>query len=281
MQALFKTHRPHNGETRVGSTVTRQPFVSSLSTVLALALVGSGAGAQTNEPPGSVPIEPERRAPEQPRRAPAPEPQPPASKVEFVPSDPSVSLLTQSGVTPVAYGVYEYDWWGYGWPRVYRGYTPVYTSMCRGRCTVSMEAGTYELALEKNGRVVPVSPTTIRGDARLNGNFVDRSGTRTTGVVIGVAGTVGGIVMMIAAYHSHFDCDPAGVCVQHSTLNDGLFAAGLGTLIGSLITGSILGSVRDRAELTITPLRLSSAPGHTGVVFDRAVTEGASLSLKF
>src|SRR5262249_10350189 len=159
------------------------------SALLALTVVSAGAGAQTPPPsgsapraapveppapPGSVPIEPEGRQPGPPGAAPTPpSPRPPPGKVEFIPNDPSVSLLTQSRATPVAFGVYAYGWWGWGPPYVYRTYAPVYTPICRGRCTASMEPGTYELALEKNGRVVRAAPTNIPGNAKLDGNFVD------------------------------------------------------------------------------------------------------------
>jgi hypothetical protein len=201
--------------------------------------------------------------------------------VEFIPNDPTVSLLTQSGVVPVGYGVYEYGWWGYGPYRFYPGYAPVFTPICKGPCTALMEPGTYELALEKNGRVTRAAPTRIPGNAKLHGNYVDHSGTRTAGVVIGLVGTVGGIVMMIASYHRHVDCDINGLCVDHHTVNDGLFIGGLGTLIGSVIVGTILSSVHDRAEITVAPLRVSSMPGFMGVGFDRGVTQGAALSFKF
>jgi hypothetical protein len=186
----------------------------------------------------------------------------------------------QSGVAPVTYAFYEYRW-GYGFPTMYGGYSPVFTSICKGRCTVSMEPGTYELALEKNGRIARTAATFVPEHARIHGTYVDHSGTRTTGAVIGVTGGVAGVVMMIASSHSHVDCDPSGVCVQHNSVSDGLFVGGIATLIGSLVVGTVLASVNDRAEIAITPLRVSSMPGYMGVVLDRGVTQGAALSLRF
>lgn len=178
----------------------------------------------------------------------------------------------------MTYGVYDYYW---GYRALYGGYAPVFSPVCRGGCTVSMEPGTYDLALEKDGRVARAAPTFVPGNAKIHGNYVDRSGTRTTGVIVGVGGSIGGIVMMIASYHRHVDCDPNGVCFEHNSVNDALLGAGIGTLIGSVIVGSILGSIQDRAEITVTPLRLSSGPRFGGIVLDRGVMEGAALSIAF
>ena len=271
--------------------MTNKAFVFSLPAVLAVTFVSGPVRAQASSPsaepssapPGSVPIEPERREPERLRTAPRPPPpRPPAGRIDFVPNDPSVSLLTQTGVVPTGYGIYEYYGWGYRRHRfLYGGYAPTFTQVCRGRCTVSMEPGTYELALERNGRVARAAPTYVPGNAELHGDYLDRSGMRTAGVVIGVTGTIAGIVMIVASFESHLDCDPSGVCFEHDTVDGPLFAGGLGALVGSVIVGSILVSMHDRAEITVTPLKLSSTPRFTGVALDRGVTEGAALSIRF
>lgn len=186
-----------------------------------------------------------------------------------------------NGVAPVRYPVY----YGYGWGFyhrhfVYGGYAPVYTPICRGPCDASMEPGTYELALEKNGRVVRAGPTYIPGSAELRGTYVDRSGARTAGVVVLVVGSIAGLVMTVASFERHETCD-VDVCFDRDTVNGPLFAAGIGVLVGSIVTGSILASLHDKAFITVRPLHVSSVRGMPGVAFDRAVTEGAALSLRF
>ena len=226
---------------------------ASVKTCLAIALltVVSVASAQPREP---IPSPPEQ-APDPPR--------PPRWRydhhhffgealVRFDSDAPGVQLLVHAGVVP-----FERHYWGYhygGW--YHRGYAPVYSPVCEGPCAVPMPPGHYRFALAKDGGpLVPIDfPVLIRGPAEIRGHYVDRSGTRTAGVLVGIGGTLAGVVMLAASEGHERVCDNFGACYQRSTTDGTLVAGGIGVLLGSIIVGAVLVSQRDEATISVRPL---------------------------
>lgn len=241
--------------------------------VLGLALcmaVVSPAGAQETEDSSSA-AEPASPAPTY--RPPPPPNGPPRSPneelvsaqstadVRFEPDDPTLRLMTLSGIMPYQEVAYVHRGWWH--PRRYYygfGAEAVYAPLCEGPCNLRLRRGPYHLALARPGSpVLPVQGyQIIAGPSTIHAHYVDRSGQRAAGYVVGVVGGIAGIIMMFEAFDSHSVCDAYGDCYAHADVNRPLFAGGIGVFIGTAIVSSILIFQHDEASLTITPLRIAS-----------------------
>jgi hypothetical protein len=206
--------------------------------------------------------------------SPSPPPHPPLNEVRFEPEEPDVTLLRLSETAQVERTFSsDYERW-------YALYSPV----CHGPCSTRLEPGAYRLALAKGGRIVPVrGAVDLRGPATLRGEYVDRSVLRATGLIIGVAGTVGGFIMVVAAAQNGAVCDANGICVSRGMTDGPLLAGGIALLVASVVTGSILTFQQDGARVTVEPLVLwgratrEGAPAACGA----SQPEGAAIALHF
>lgn len=242
-------------------------------------------------PPGPAPS----YAPPPPPRSPPPFSASPAYRqdnafeVRFEPDDPAVQLLTLSGETPVEQVAYVHrGWWhphGY-----YYGYgvAHVYAPLCSGPCTLRLMPGHYHWALARSdGTIVPVpGPSLINGPSALQAHYEDKSGLRTTGAVVGLAGAVGGIIMILESFSDERVCDDySGYCYEHSRVNGPLFAGGIGVLLGSAIVSAVLVSQRDEARVSVTPLKLLSIGSSRELGYPtatlRAQPQGAGVAISF
>ncbi|HEY1534476.1 MAG TPA: hypothetical protein VGF76_10670 [Polyangiaceae bacterium] len=263
-----------------------------LAAVIVTCVTGAPlAGAQQTAPPEPPPSGPPPPPPDYgnaPGYGPPPSGPPRAQgsvEVRFEPDAPNLSLFSASGAAPVErFRRFHYGWWG-GYRYDY-GWAPLYSPVCDQACATRLTPGPYQLALAKNnGRVVPAyGPLVINGPSLIRGSYSDHSGLRATGWVIGVAGLVGGIVMIVASANDEFVCDPDGFCHHHETADTPLLVGGIGVLVVSSIVGGVLASQHDEAHLSIEPLRLSSfgslreSLAATGA---EAHPEGAALALHF
>ena len=243
-----------------------------------------------NEPPPGYtpPPPPGYGGPNAPGYGPpsGPPPRVPGSvNIRFEPDASNLSLFSASGAAPVErFRRFHYGWWG-GYRYDY-GWAPLYSPVCDQACATRFAPGAYQLALAKNnGRVVPTyGPVVINGPSLIRGSYSDHSGLRATGWVIGVAGLVGGIVMVAASANDEFVCDPDGFCHHHETADAPLLVGGIAVLVVSSIVGGVLLSQHDEAHLSVEPLRLSSfgslreSLAATGA---EAHPEGAALALHF
>jgi len=244
------------------------------SLVMASLVLGNVAPAFAQEappsqPPGYVPPPPPSGyeappggyAPPPGARPPAPPPMRArgSAQVRFEPDEPDVQLLSMSGGVPVEHFHAYRGWWGWHGHYSY-GWAPTYAPVCDGACATTFEPGAYQLALSKDGGPpIPVYGTTvINGPARLRGTYTDKSGIRAAGWIIGIGGLVGGIVMIAASAHDRTECDPDGFCHDYETADGGLLLGGIGVIVATGIVGGIMVSQRDRAHITLEPLRLSS-----------------------
>ncbi len=271
-----------------------------LGLILALASLGNATSAFAQDTPtGSAPLPalpppstPVPTAPPPPPPPPyqaspfqAPPPQPftppgQAEAIQFEPESPDVALLTRSGVVPVSRLTRFRRTWYYE-----RGLVAGYAPLCDGPCTVALPRGEHHLALSKGGgHAVPAPPVFVDRPSTLHAEFADRSGVRAAGVVVGVAGIVGGIVMFAEAVGTRQVCDPSG-CYEADRVNGGLVAGGVVTILVGSIVGSILALQPDRAYLTVTPLTLSptgrareSGDALTGAF---GPPQGAGLTVRF
>ena len=214
--------------------------------LVVLTAATAARGQDDVEPAATPPGPPPAYIPAAPPHGPPPfAQQPPGrpsmrSEVRFEPNDSSVQLLMRTGEMPFEeIAVIHHGWWrphGY-----YYGYgvAPIYTPLCEGACTLQLMPGHYNWGLSKEGGyVVPAAGGgIIGGPATIHAQYIDRSGYRTAGGIVGVAGLVGGIVMIAESVHDHLVCDDFG-CYRHSDVNDPLLVGGIGVLIGSAIVPS-------------------------------------------
>jgi hypothetical protein len=183
------------------------------------------------------------------------------AEVRFEPDDPTLRLMTLSGIMPYQEVAYvRRGWWR---PRRYYygfGAEAVYAPLCDGPCNLRLRRGPYHLAIARpGGPVLPVPGFQVIPDSStIHAHYVDRSGQRTAGYIVGIVGGIAGIIMMFESFDSHDVCDAYGDCYTHSDVNGPLFAGGIGVFIGTTIVSSILIFQRDEASLAITPLRLAS-----------------------
>ncbi len=179
------------------------------------------------------------------------------SEVRFEPDEADVALLSLNAAVPVErVATYDSDRW-------FRVYGPV----CQGPCTARLLPGAYRFALAKGGRIVPVrGPVVLNGPATLHGEYIDRSALRATGLVIGVAGSVGGFVMVVASAQVGAVCDSNGICVSNGMTNGPLLAGGVALLVASAVVGSILTFQRDGARITVEPLTLPGQASREGTL---------------
>jgi|GEM_PF-2151763 len=216
--------------------------------------------------------------------------------IRFEPDDPSVQLLTQSGVLPFE-SVAHYHWSGWwSWPHTYgygppygyyreTGVAPIYTPICDGACMAHVRKGPHQFALSRpGGPIVPIpSQAVITGASMIRANYVDRSDLRSGGIVIGVLGSLTGLVMMILSVHDEQVCD-AYTCTLRSGVDEALAVSGLGVFAGSVVTSAILINQKDEARISISPLRLPQPEVRSDVpraAHSRPQLGGASLSMRF
>jgi hypothetical protein len=195
------------------------------------------------------------------------------NEVRFDPDDPDVTLLSLSATVPVErLASYDYERW-----------VGLYGPICQGPCTAHLVPGAYRFALTKGGRIVPVrGPVVLDGPATLRGEYVDRSALRATGLVIGVAGAVGGFVMVVASAQTGAVCGTNGICVSNGKTDGPLLAAGVSVLVVSAVVGSILTFQPDKARITVEPLVL---PGHASrealTAIGPSQPQGAAVAVHF
>jgi hypothetical protein len=202
-----------------------------------------------------------------------------AEEIRFEPEPEHATLLILKEEMPVyGYGYYRHGWWA-----PYRGYARSYTPVCSGPCSARFAPGAYDLALAKRGRIARShEPVVITHPSVLKGEYLDRSGVRVAGLVIGVAGVIGGTIMMVVSVHRNDVCDDAGFCYYHQDVDGPLLAGGIALAVGSAIAGSIMVWQRDEAVFTVLPLRLSSwYPGEGGSAAARALPNGAAVNVRF
>lgn len=242
--------------------MTRSPILEA-SLAAFFAAVVSATSALAQEPAPTLPPPPPPPEAGIPPAPPGPPPTPTAAppveprvQVRFDANEPGLRVLALGGTVPVA-GIagYRYGWW------VGPGIAPVYRTVCSEPCSAQLIPGQYQLALAKNpGGAVPVrEPVFIQGpSAVVHGTYVDRSPLRIAGWVIGIAGTVGGALMIGASARGHdLLCDADGFCYEHVHYNAGLLGGGVAIVVASLVAGSILVVQHDEAHVTVQPLILS------------------------
>jgi hypothetical protein len=195
--------------------------------------------------------------------------------------------MTLRGTVPFErVGFYGHGWYRQGWYGQV-GWASIYAPICNQPCATQLAPGAYHLALAKyGGPAVPApEPVVINGPSTVHGNYIDRSGLRVAGWVIGIAGTVGGIVMVVASANNQNVCDTFGNCYNREKTNGPLLAGGIGVLLVSGIVGSVLAFQHDEAHITVEPMSLPVAStlkeSPLAAVSAEAPPQGIAVSVRF
>lgn len=104
--------------------------------------------------------------------------------------------------------------------------------VCSGSCDLSFEPGEFELALSNDdGDAIPLEkPVKIDGSSDLHATYVDKGGTRTVGLMVLVAGVVGGT--LVGGISLFPNCDGKGEKCERNNLGLIAGAAGIGVGVG-------------------------------------------------
>jgi len=237
--------------------MTRRPNrLVSLAVGASAVLSAQTVHAQEAAPPPLPPLPPAATPPPPPSQPPGAErrPAPATAEVRFESGKPGLQVLVPTGAAPVPQPVaYPYGGW------YAQAFAPIYSRLCSAPCTAQLPVGMYRLAVAKPGGppVAAPDPISIGGPSVVHADYVDRSGLRAAGWVIGLGGTIGGVVMIsVATVDYHTICYGDGFCYSYGRVEGGLVAGGIGLIVGSAIAGSILATRRDEAHLVVTPLSL-------------------------
>ena len=254
-------------------------FISLAMVIRPALALGQQTGAQPKDEPSSsiVVID---TPPPQPSPA---QPQPPSTgvilqrpgtvllsgtpvRLKFRSPTDGVSFLLQSagsytsisGVT-VGMGWGGYGWGGWGWggygfggmaPYYGEMVTQAYQPICAAPCDATLLSGRHRFALSLNdGRPVNVPKALdLSVDSVVEGRYVDKSRMRKAGWATFVAGAVTGMALMFASINYH--ADPFyGDQIRYRPM----MFTGVGLFVGSIITGSVLASQNDEAQVIVYP----------------------------
>ncbi|HXX68332.1 MAG TPA: hypothetical protein VEK07_14170 [Polyangiaceae bacterium] len=252
--------------------MTRRPIrLVPLAIGVSAALGAQTVLAQEAAPPALPPLPPVAAPPPpppQPNRAER-TPAPSTAEVRFESSEPGLQVFAPSSAAPVPQlvGYPSGGWYGQA------AFAPLYSRVCSAPCTAQLPVGVHRLAVAKAGSppVAASEAISIDGPAVVHADYVDRTGLRAAGWIIGLGGTIGGVVMIsVATVDQHTACYADGFCYSYGRGEGGLVAGGIALIVGSAIAGSILATRRDEAHLVVTPLSLSpvgtarESPGDRG-----------------
>jgi hypothetical protein len=204
-----------------------------------------------------------------------PPPLPPSSEVRFEPEETDVALYRLS----TAAGVERFAPLG---SPAYAAWYALYDPVCPGPCTTRLTPGAYRFALAKGGHIVPLrGPVVLAGPATLRAEYVDRSTLRAAGLIIGVAGAIGGFAMVVASADTGAVCDFSGFCVSTGSTDVPLLVTGVSVLVGAAVVGSILTLQGDSARMSVEPLNLSGHVPREAALTAWRSPQGASVALHF
>jgi opacity protein-like surface antigen len=174
-------------------------------------------------------------------------------RVHFESADPNMAFSLRTGSATVAGSVGG---------RGYVGVATAYTDLCGAPCDVTLPAGTYRLALSKDGRgpVEAEEAAVLREPSTVQGTYIDHRGLRTAGWVSLLGGIGIGTILMASAFaQKTTTCDGAGSCSTSPSVNQSQVGAGAAvSLVGGLV-GLILILQGDSASVRVLPLRGAAA----------------------
>jgi len=172
---------------------------------------------------------------------------------------------TYSSVSGVSFGVGwagGYGWGGYGFGGYGIGYgaapyygevvTRTYQPICEAPCDAMLLSGRHRLALSLDGkRPIEVNqPIDLTADAIVEGRYVDKSRIRKAGWAVFAAGAITGMALMFASVNYRYDPVYYGQQIRYPSM----FYTGVGLFVGSIITGSVLASQDDEANVNVYPV---------------------------
>lgn len=252
--------------------MTRRPASSRMwaATALFTASVFAASNARASDLPPLPPTpDPDLPSPTSPEAI-APSTSDSSVEVRFKPSDPGLTLLGTVVVKLPRRGMPAYG--------------SMYSPICDGPCTTSLQPDSYRLAVANAaGQVFPIpDPVVIHGPSTLHAEYRDRSNLRTLGVATFDIGFVGGILMMVAdGATGQTSTGQTCECADRPYQPGPLFAAGLLVTFFSSVVGLVLLAQRDTVHVSVEPLTLSTGPRESFAALNASRGQGAALALHF
>jgi hypothetical protein len=130
-----------------------------------------------------------------------------------------------------------------------------YKAICTAPCKAELPVGTHALAMAYRGSPPREAPPVQleRGPARLHGDYVSRSGTRTAGFIVGPAGFLAGaVVIAIGFKRTKTECFADFPCHDVGDPNQAVMTAGMGISVVSALLGIYLITRQDYVELNVS-----------------------------
>jgi hypothetical protein len=134
-----------------------------------------------------------------------------------------------------------------------------YDRICTAPCNASIAAGTYTLALssENHAPISTEKPITLRpGRSNLAGTYTSNGGVRAAGWVVMFVGPAAGLASMLLITKEEClgggtSLDPNPICTNRLTATG--VAIGGALVVGSVLIGFALITVKDSAEIRVSP----------------------------
>jgi hypothetical protein len=130
-----------------------------------------------------------------------------------------------------------------------------YEVMCSAPCEVSMPAGSYRFALSRDGGIPTESPDAVTvppGESSVDAELVDRSGTRTLGLVVGVGGAVLGAAIPFTVLTKE-ECIGTSEPICSDRPSTAGWVLGGAVMAAGLIGGLTMSFTHDKVTITVRP----------------------------
>jgi hypothetical protein len=155
-----------------------------------------------------------------------------------------------------------------------------YGIVCTAPCDAQLPAGLQRLALSHHGgsAVEADDPVDLRPRSTLQAHYESRAGVRIAGYVIGTAGVITGVVLILTSFDYGCNGVPGCQVVQ----NEGQLIGGIVVFIASAIVGGILSGIPDHADIQLVSQAASrwmQVPGTTEAV-GAAPVDGMGMALR-
>ncbi|MGB8328976.1 MAG: hypothetical protein WCE62_02525 [Polyangiales bacterium] len=149
--------------------------------------------------------------------------------------------------------------WGWGGYGVGYGVAPYYGEVvtstfqpiCEAPCDATLLSGRHRIALSLQGGA-PVNvpePIDLTTDSIVEGRYIDKRRIRKAGWATFIAGSVAGMAMMFASIDYNYNAF-YGNQIRYQPM----FYTGVGLFVSSIITGAVLASQDDEAQVTVYPV---------------------------
>jgi hypothetical protein len=163
-----------------------------------------------------------------------------------------------------------------------------YDVMCTAPCEVSVPSGSYRLGLSRKGEVATEAEDDVvvpPGQSTIEGEYIDRSGTRTAGwIVFGVS--VASFMVVPKLFETE-ECEDSPYSGRQcrEVIPDTGWIVGTAVGAGGLVAATLMVMTRDKARISVSPgtpaTPMDSARGTNSVSAELRRLQGATMTGTF